>query len=286
MYADRQKYDGQYTRAEVVVFIPYAPPENAQIRIALAEDNGTVVQETSLAAKTAGYTVAEVDMRGLAPGRYSWIAEIKSGNATVASTRRLMIRDVSSGAADTKLPVTVPLRLFSIAAANGGGYTGRCPMSMGLPLPRGAVKPDQVANIALFRGKKQVPCQKTVRGTWDRGASVRWAGLDFMADYENGVPAEYHVVIGREPARARTKQRLIVSEQDNRVEITTGPAKFVWTPHGKGLPSGAWFDADGNGRFTADEQVVKSGKNDGAYWVAQSVEGGRCDLTGDLTFTV
>jgi len=285
IYPDRERYDGQHESAEVVLWMPHAPPEGAQIRLGLAPVDGEA-RHVHLPIKEPGYVVVEVDIESLGEGAYQWSAELVAGDQTVlAAAQRPMTRDASSGTgAGVELPVSVFLALFPIRGAAGGGFTGTYPISTGLPLPRGLL--ESADKIALFQGKRRVPCQKTVRKTWDRGHSICWVGLDFLAEYEDGQPSDYRITIAKRPSRSKVRKPLEVVEEENRVEITTGPARFVWTLEGKGLPSAAWFDANGDGRFADAEQVVKAGPGDGAYWVASSVAGGRCDLTGDLTFRI
>jgi hypothetical protein len=283
LYPDRETYDGQYETAEVVLFIPVAPPKGSQIQLELASVDGER-GFTMLPVEDTGYIAVEVDISGLPEGVYQWSAKLKdAAGKTLAAAERPMTRVGTSGINEVNLPVRVPLKLFRLGGADGG-FTGTFPIFTGLPLPRGLVSdPEQVT---IFQGRKRIHVQKFIRQSWDRGRSIRWLGLDFMAEYENGVAAEYVVEVVRKPTSTKIRNPLKVNSENGVVEITTGPARFRWTAAGKGLPDAAWFDSNGNGKFSDDEQVIQAGSDDGAYWVATSVDGGRCDLTGDLAFSI
>ena len=283
LYPDRENYDGQFENAEVALFVPVAPPKGSELQLELASIDGER-GFTMLPVESAGYIAAQVDISGLPEGTYQWSAKLLDpAGKTLATAERPMIRTEKTGISEVKLPVRVPLRFFRLGGADGG-YNGAFPISTGLPLSRGLVRDPQ--QITVFHGRKRISSQKTVRQSWDRGRSIRWLGLDFIAEYENGIASDYVAVINSKPSSSRNRKPLPVTSSNGAVEITTGPARFRWTAAGKGLPDAAWLDTDGNGKFSKDEQVIQSGPDDGAYWIATSVDGGRCDLTGDLKFTI
>ena len=283
LYPDRETYDGQYENAEVALFVSVDPPKGSEIQLELASIDGER-GFTTLPVESAGYIAVQVDISGLPEGGYHWSAKLQDAEGkTLATAERPMTRTAKTGIGAVKLPVRVPLKLFRLGGADGG-YNSAFPITIGLPLPRGLVNdPEQVS---MFHGRKRISSQKIVRQFWDRGRSIRWLGLDFIAEYENGIASDYVAVVSSKPSNSKIRKPLQVTADDGAVEITTGPARFRWTAAGKGLPDAAWFDTDGNGKFSNDEQVIKSGPNDGAYWIATSVDGGRCDLTGDLKFTI
>jgi hypothetical protein len=99
------------------------------------------------------------------------------------------------------------------------------PVTLGLPLPRGAVR--EPSDLRLTdAGGTALPLQAEAADRWPDG-SVRWALLDFCVTVPAGAEARYHVhedhraepLSPASPVRVRTTERGIF--------VDTGPAQFV-----------------------------------------------------------
>jgi hypothetical protein len=145
---------------------------------------------------------------------------------------------------------------------------GVWPVSTGVPLPLAAVY--DIGELGLFENGERVPANLVPRATWlpssapgakdektDSGG-VRWAGLSFVAKYDNGKPRQY--VLRRLPKDAPPlKSPLAVSEDASAVVIRTGPAQLVVSKTSFDGVHGAWLDSNGNGQFEPGEQLLLAG---------------------------
>lgn len=79
---------------------------------------------------------------------------------------------------------------------NLDGYTGKQPVTFGVPFPPGRLAVSDGVRVVDSAGNA-VPCQFEVTGTWTADAKhVRWLLVDCFADIENGNPAPRFIEFG------------------------------------------------------------------------------------------
>lgn len=132
------------------------------------------------------------------------------------------------------------------------------PVSGGIPFPRGALSDAHIARLALAdaQGRRVDSLQRPVAlGHWNDG-SVKWLLLDFLAD----VPAngEARFTLGLTSADQRFAEGIRVSENEAAFTVDTGTLKAVINKRSFTFLENVWVDADGNGTYTATEQVVSA----------------------------
>ncbi len=91
---------------------------------------------------------------------------------------------------------------------------------------------------------------------WWRGdGSIRWVLVDCQADIAAGRTQRFVLTDAKLPAPT-PRHKLVVTQTQDRIVVTTGPARFVIPRRRFALLDAAAVDADGNGRFTEDEQLL------------------------------
>jgi hypothetical protein len=135
------------------------------------------------------------------------------------------------------------------------GYTRRSEVvTLGVPLPRGAVK-DLARLSVLDPGGKAVPAQFEALATWPDG-SIKWVLADFSADSTANGKAEYRLNdTGRRPERATP---LSITDGDNdTVAVGTGPMRCVLRRKSFDLFSSVELDHNGDGKFSGNERITR-----------------------------
>jgi len=144
---------------------------------------------------------------------------------------------------------TVSLAVDFAGAQPEQPYPVRC----GVPFPRGAVP--AVDNIELLNASgKPVPAQVERLAVWPEG-SVKWALLNFFAR-----PGDKLVLRFGRDVSARPAGKLIAQRRaDGTVVVNTGPVRFAVRPNGSGFIDELAFDANANGKFEPEEELVRAG---------------------------
>ena len=138
---------------------------------------------------------------------------------------------------------------LSVREHSGMARTG-APVRGGVPLPRGALTACSAASLRTETGA-EVPCRARPIARWYDG-SIKWLLVDTQVDVPPGGAARLWLAPNAEPA-AR-KQPLRVSDDADGISVDCGPARFVFSKKGFGLPAAAWADLDGDG--VAETQVA------------------------------
>jgi len=150
-----------------------------------------------------------------------------------------------AAAAAVEVPLTV---------RDHSGHAWRAaPVRGGVPLPLSALKDCQQAQLVSASGQ-QLPCAVRPIARWYDG-SVKWVLVDTQVDLTVKGVAELRLRLGEAPAKPSS--RVEVKDDAEGISVDTGPARFLFSKQRFGLPSAAWADLDGDGRW--DTQVVEGG---------------------------
>jgi hypothetical protein len=170
------------------------------------------------------------------------------------------------------------------------------PVTAGVPLPMGAVSDVKQLQI-VDAGGKVVPAQFRVLDRWWREKhmklaktpSLRWVLCDFQADVAAGGTAKFKLQsVEKAPEH---KSRLSVAETADAVTVITGPLKFVVSKKQFKVINQAWLDANGDGKFAPDEEVIAAGKESGGVlrptdWPDGGCKAGQAHYSGTRPATV
>lgn len=133
------------------------------------------------------------------------------------------------------------------------GFTRRSEhVSVGAPLPRGAVK-DTARLAVLDADGRAVPAQFTQLAAWPDG-STKWVLVDFAADCTANGTAAYRLADSAAPPPAA--RPLKVSDAGGRVTIETGPMRAVLNRNAFDLFESVSLDHDRDGAFSDTERVL------------------------------
>ncbi|MFQ5808705.1 MAG: hypothetical protein ACE5JM_03710, partial [Armatimonadota bacterium] len=147
---------------------------------------------------------------------------LRTEDATVSTTPPAWPQgDVSRG--------TVPLSVDNVNDFALSGW----PVTTGLPFPRGCIGDE--SNVRLLDASgDEAPCQARVTCRWPDG-SVRWVLLDFQADLEAGVGAQFAVEYGSEVRRGPAPEGIDVTRGDGALTVDTGAVRVSFDRDGSGL---------------------------------------------------
>ena len=146
------------------------------------------------------------------------------------------------------------------------------PVTSGVPLPKGAVT--DVGRLRLVGPDgKPVPAQFRVLSRWWKGlegpkgaafangdGSIKWVLVDFQANVAAKASAVFTLTDG---GAAPAATPLKVAQTAEAVAVVTGPLKFTVSKTASRLFDAVWLDANGDGAFGDDEQVLKARPGDG-----------------------
>jgi len=142
------------------------------------------------------------------------------------------------------------------------------PVSAGVPLPRGAVKDPGEVRLVDAAGK-EVPAQCSVINRWGADQSVMWLLVQSVATVPANGDAVFHLRSGTPTVK---RDLLKVTETADAVTVDTGKIKFNVSKERFNLLDGAWLDANGDGRYAADERIVASHPGGGSVLTLKNGE--------------
>ena len=147
---------------------------------------------------------------------------------------------------------SVPLEVANEAPVERASW----PVTSGIPFPQGALTAAENTRL-LNRAGAEVPLQAAVLAEWPDG-SVKWLLLDFQADVGAAGSAEYRLEYGNGVVRREGGPRtpIEVAADGPRVELSTGPLKLLLDCEAPCFPGRVWIDANGDGVFSADEEIT------------------------------
>ena len=147
------------------------------------------------------------------------------------------------------------------------GDARNVPISTGVPLPDGLL--DSVENVQLFENGKQVPVQASVRSKWSKNGSIKWMGLDFLANYNQGCASNYVVKIGGK-SEGVFSNPVKINESDQTIEVENGILKINISKKSFHLFNQVFVDRNRDSRFDETELFMQASAQDGPYWVAEN----------------
>jgi hypothetical protein len=138
---------------------------------------------------------------------------------------------------------------------------GPIPATGGIPIPRGHIYDDKHVVLKDSAGK-EAPLQTRVLSRHVLDGSVQMLLVDLQAPKPD---ATYELAYGPGVERSAPAGPLSASEDDNQVSVCTGPLKFTVRKRGFNLLDSLWIDANGDGGFQDEEQVVVPGAEQGVW---------------------
>lgn len=151
-------------------------------------------------------------------------------------------------------PLELKLQLSDVWGQGGFRY-----ITGGVPLLAGQASDPAQLRLATKDSEGKlltVPAQFRTLAKWWRGDnSIRWVLVDFTADVPaNGVKEFFLTTRDLKPPEPAGK--LTVDETENEITVSTGPARFTVSRKKFAFLDKVWLDANDDGKFADDEQVL------------------------------
>ena len=129
--------------------------------------------------------------------------------------------------------------------AGGKTYTGRQPVTFGVPFERGVLDKTHGIRIVDARGNP-VPAQFEVTATWGPESShVRWLLIDLLADIRDGKAEPVFLEFGKDVKPVAQETGLRIERLDRDVLVHTGAVRFRVGPVSGMLGSFVLLTGDG-----------------------------------------
>ena len=141
------------------------------------------------------------------------------------------------------------------------------PVTLGVPFAEGALQPTTPVRVVNAAGEP-VDAQFRPMATWDDG-SIKWLKSDFQASVPANRVASYTLELGTAHTPATD---LNVTETDDAIFVTTGPLRFVLSKTCFNLLDQAWLDLNGDGQFSAEEEIISPGASAGPVVTASGMD--------------
>jgi len=151
------------------------------------------------------------------------------------------------------IPTAAPIEVPLVVRDHAGVPHSAWPVRGGVPLPRGMVQDASDVCLVDAAGVELSSSARPIAHWYD--GSVKWLLVDTQVTLPAGGETRLTLQIGRPATRATT--RVQVTETADAVTVETGPGRFVFSRQGFGLPSEAWTDLDGDGKW--DTRVAGEG---------------------------
>lgn len=258
---DREVYAFEHLDGQGVLTLNVSPDllQAGKVRLTLErEQEGTLrpVSEQMLACEDR-MAVFSLPLEGLAPGDYRLTAALLAGdeNGGAAEARFAKADGEAREAASGRIPMIVQPRPDGAKS---------WPVTTGVPFPSGVLRDGGHVRLLDPEGR-ETPCQTLTTARWTPFGYVQWLLLDFEASLASDQAATYHLEYGTEIRRASFETPLTVDETDERIVVNTGPLKFEIRKGSGRFLDAAWLDANGDGLFAEDEQILRSGEGAGAW---------------------
>jgi hypothetical protein len=195
----------------------------------------------------------EVDVKELPAGEYRVLTELLGdGDAVLHTSKHPLTRKVDPPElAQGAVPLIIDLPDATAAAMNAGQ---RVPIYAGVPLPRNAKTRNTSYRLYDSRGRELV-AQTQPLTVWAPDGNTQWLGLRFLAESPDVARCELR--FGEvAPAAPLSWKPIDVQHREGVILVDTGPLRFEVLERGFDGLHRAWFDADGNGTVSDEEQVL------------------------------
>ncbi|MGC8804430.1 MAG: hypothetical protein ACP5QD_00620 [Candidatus Ratteibacteria bacterium] len=159
--------------------------------------------------------------------------------------------------------------IIPLLIANSGAFgdAKNIPITTGIPLPDGIL--DNPENVQLFENGKEIPVQTCVRSRWSKKGSIKWLGLDFLANYSQGCAADYTVKLGKK-SNALPTTSVKVNENEETIEVENGVLLIKISKKRFRLFDQVFVDKNRDNKFEETELFLQASPEDGPYWIAEN----------------
>jgi PcRGLX-like N-terminal RIFT barrel domain len=173
---DREEYDPLDVTAVALIRLRtrLAPLEDLRLRLELNDADGAAVVKEELNNLGGPHLDLTLKLDAVPPGSYTLRATLIDGSGArlgeATAPLRKRVKRQQSREPDRQQLV---LRVWPAE----GPMEPDWPIMTGVPFPQGVLFSQDKVRL-LDEGGSEVPCQTSVRSTWNRHGSIRWLGVD------------------------------------------------------------------------------------------------------------
>ena len=266
VWLDKERYDTLDVTGGGFMFIaPGAGSAEAKVSVTVRKSqDGKPVGEAlrqSVLDTNKGCISFDLNVAGLPPGDYIAAAVLAKGKEEGIARSR-SFRMIAAERPDFKA------KRVRITIANPAGAEAITqPLCAAVPIPKGELWQTENARVVAEDGR-ELPAQIKAQARWDRRGSIRWLSIWCSAEHKAGAAStviylEYGTQV--RPA-ARSGPVALGERTPDGWRVVNGPLKVELASATGSVLKEIRFDADGNGRFDADE-VAWVGADGGPYLV-------------------
>ena len=147
------------------------------------------------------------------------------------------------------------------------GDNKNVPVTTGIPLPDGVI--DNPENVKLLENGKEIPVQTCVRSRWSKKGSIKWLGIDFLANFNQGKAENYTLKLG-EKNNVFPASPVRTTEDPSSIEIENGILQVKISKKKFHLFEEVRVDKNNDRNFDESEIFMKSDETDGPYWINEN----------------
>lgn len=228
LIADREEYDLMDVTGVALARVRAPAQDLAGLRLEIklqTDERARAVEKAAVSPLEGSRVSMTLGLRDLAPGKYSLVASLLDQKGKIIAedkwrlwkTKRRWPQNTPAEKA------SVPLTVWASPQDCPEGW----PVSTGVPFPQNVLWSSNSVRLLDAQGA-EVPCQTSVRSTWNPHGSIRWLGLDFQPKLETN-PAVYTLEFGSRVTPKPAPNQLVVSDAADSIRVNTGLLQFtVW----------------------------------------------------------
>jgi hypothetical protein len=243
LWMDKYVYETLDSSAGIYLSIPEKLTKEGNKGVLLIEKDRDIVKKSEFEIKTA--IGIDINLKDLKPGNYKLMGIITDGDEVLAKDEW----NFSIVKKNIPIPKDVEIK---ISNPTGNGYIFQ-PVHLGLPFPKGLIKSINEIKI-LDEDNKEIPFQSKIYSRWDRYGSIRWAGIDFIAEHKGKKEKVFYLKFQKN--YTQKIDFMLSREEEGFIKIDNGKLLLL-IPKGKGkLIEAIYLDKNKNGKFEKDESIV------------------------------
>ena len=219
---DRKVYDSLDVTAQAIVAVDGELPDQSQLDLSIWTKESRVFHRQIPVAQTGAAWALVFDLRELAVGPYELrVGLVRDDTVLARALTRFSLVPLVQGATRPPLSGTIPILIQPNAAAAGEQI-----LTTGVPLPRGTALSTEHFKLTGPHGAREIPLQIRVSSRWSPRGYIKWLLLDFPGRVSADSVTKYRLHYGPEVTRVHVSNPLKIEQDQNRIQVDTGPLQF------------------------------------------------------------
>ena len=219
---DRKVYDSLDMTAQGMVTVAGGFPDGSRLDLAIWSEGIRVFHRQIAAAPGVAARVLLFDLRELAVGSHELRVGLVRDEVVLArGVVRFALVPFAHGATRPPSSGSIPILIQPNRVAAGEQI-----LTTGVPLPRGTTLTADHFKLTDPSGTRELPLQIRVSSRWSPRGYVKWLLLDFPGRVSVDRVNAYRLHYGPQVERAPVSHPLKIEQDQNRIEVDTGPLRF------------------------------------------------------------